>query len=111
MNLTFDEAQKSCQQNGGELVRDLAFLRANIKGISSIMTENKMVSAWVGKPLFPFKYGLYYSALGLIFLKHYFPIQIKCKLRLRIIIYTWNCHVLHNIQIGVINAYVLKEYA
>ena len=58
-NSTFEEAKDTCQREGGELVRDLAFLSANRTWISSTMKEKDMVNAWIGSHLIPLKFGMF----------------------------------------------------
>jgi len=55
---TFEEAKDTCQQEGMELVRDLGYLMAFGKRITTEMLNKNMDSAWIGKQLFPFKYGM-----------------------------------------------------
>jgi len=68
-NSTFEEARKTCQQEGGELVRDFAFLWARKEFIASTLAETKLVSVLIGKHLFPFKYGMFRTST-------HFPIYV-----------------------------------
>ena len=58
-NSTFEEARMTCQQEGGELVRDIDFLKHKKTGITSTMTTANITSAWIGKHLFHVNNGMF----------------------------------------------------
>ena len=58
-NSTFKEAKDTCQQEGGELVRDLGFLWVRNTWISSTMRKKYMTRAWIEKHLIPLKFGMF----------------------------------------------------
>jgi len=49
----------TCQQEGGELVRDIDFLKHKKTGITSTMTTANITSAWIGKHLFHVNNGMF----------------------------------------------------
>jgi len=56
---TFEEARKTCLQGGGELVRDIDFLKLKKTGITNKMIRENITSAWIGKHLFPLNNGMF----------------------------------------------------
>jgi len=57
---TFEEAKDTCQKEGKELFRDIGYLTGFGKWV---MSSESINSAWIGKQLLPFKYGMIYEAI------------------------------------------------